>query len=237
MKYTKLFDTHINYSSYINGDDKLLPNISYCKDLKETHYNVETRVVAKFNVTSINTVTKLTSATEQFNKIWIDDVLQDSVLSEYTFSTTGEHIVKYELANSTTLGNKSFESCSSLISIIVPAGVTTIGQDTFEACNYMTSVNLPDSLISIGQDAFKSCSRLVSIVIPKNVTTIGSYSFYNSPQLRSITFKSVNPPTLGGNSFESNNANRKIYVPAQSVDKYKTANVWSSYANAIEPIT
>ena len=37
MKYLKLFDTHSEYETYINGDP-VLPNVSYCKDAEDCHY-------------------------------------------------------------------------------------------------------------------------------------------------------------------------------------------------------
>lgn len=37
-KYIKKFDTHAEYSTYINSQDKILPNVSYCEDNNEVHY-------------------------------------------------------------------------------------------------------------------------------------------------------------------------------------------------------
>lgn len=39
MEYIKLFETHNEYETYINGQDVLLPNVSYCEDNDEVHYN------------------------------------------------------------------------------------------------------------------------------------------------------------------------------------------------------
>lgn len=38
-KYIKYFDKHTDYETYINGNDKILPNVSYCFDNNEVHYN------------------------------------------------------------------------------------------------------------------------------------------------------------------------------------------------------
>ena len=58
-KYLKLFDTHAEYESFIQTDfDK--PNVSYCTDNNEVHYNpIETRLICKYNVTSISEPTVL----------------------------------------------------------------------------------------------------------------------------------------------------------------------------------
>ena len=39
MKYLKLFNQHSSYETYINGSDKVLPNVSYCENENEIHYN------------------------------------------------------------------------------------------------------------------------------------------------------------------------------------------------------
>ena len=38
-KYLKLFDEHSDYETYVDGDNTILPNISYCKDEENIHYN------------------------------------------------------------------------------------------------------------------------------------------------------------------------------------------------------
>ena len=39
MKYTKLFQSHSDYNTYINSQDKVLPNVSYCENENEVHFN------------------------------------------------------------------------------------------------------------------------------------------------------------------------------------------------------
>lgn len=38
-KYLKKFNTHTEYETYINGSDKVLPNVSLCATENEVHYN------------------------------------------------------------------------------------------------------------------------------------------------------------------------------------------------------
>ena len=38
-KYLKLFKTHTEYQTYSGGGDMILPNVSYCKNENEVHYN------------------------------------------------------------------------------------------------------------------------------------------------------------------------------------------------------
>ena len=39
MKYIKKFDRHADYEAYINGGGAVLPNVSYCVDRNEVHFN------------------------------------------------------------------------------------------------------------------------------------------------------------------------------------------------------
>ena len=38
-KHLRKFSTHTQYEEYINSQDKLLPNVSYCEDQKNLYYN------------------------------------------------------------------------------------------------------------------------------------------------------------------------------------------------------
>ena len=38
-KYLTLFKKHSSYETYINGPDAILPNVSYCEDVKDVHFN------------------------------------------------------------------------------------------------------------------------------------------------------------------------------------------------------
>ena len=118
--------------------------------------------------------------------------------------------------------------------LIIPDSVTSIGQYTFYNCSSLTSVTIPDSVTSIGGSAFSGCSSLTSVTIPDSVTSIGGSAFSGCSSLTSVYCKATTPPTGGSYMFDSNASGRKIYVPAASVDAYKSAEYWSNYADAIE---
>jgi hypothetical protein len=84
---------------------------------------------------------------------------------------------------------------------------------------------------------FQECSSLTDIVIPSNVTSIGDMTFEKCTSINSVTVYSLTPPTLGSNVFDNNATGRKIYVPAASLNLYKAATNWSTYADDIVAIS
>ena len=117
----------------------------------------------------------------------------------------------------------------------IPDGVTTIGEDAFYNCDSLTSVTIGNSVTTIGSSAFNGCDSLTSVTIGNSVTTIGDYAFFDCTSLTSVYCEATTPPSLDGSYvFDCNASGRKIYVPAASVEAYKTAEYWSEYASDIE---
>ena len=98
-----------------------------------------------------------------------------------------------------------------------------------------TTFNIPSGTTKIGSYAFNHCSKLASVTIPNSVTSIGQSAFEYCSALTSVTIQATTPPSLGSYAFEETN-NCPIYVPAESVDAYKTATNWSSLADRIQAI-
>ncbi len=102
--------------------------------------------------------------------------------------------------------------------------------------------SIPESVTRIGPDAFSDLNGLTSFVIPASVTSVeGSFDV----RLTSITVQATTPPatTYGPFSYnyknyddEGNISIPTIYVPAGSVNAYKTAPGWSEYADYIQAI-
>ncbi len=97
---------------------------------------------------------------------------------------------------------------------------------------------IPDGVTRTTFGILYGCHDLTSVTIPKSVKSIGGTAFKDCKKLQAIYCKPTTPPSLGnGNVFTNNASGRKIYVPTASVDAYKAATNWSSYASAIEPYT
>ncbi len=122
---------------------------------------------------------------------------------------------------------------SGLTTYAVPYSVTSIGYYAFCGCSSLTSITIPDSVTSLENRSFWFCTSLASITIPNGVTKIGENAFYNCSNLTSVYCKSTTPPIGNESMFNDNASERKIYVPHNSVEAYKTAEYWSNYASDI----
>ena len=164
-------------------------------------------------------------------------IIPDSVTSigNYAFQNC-RSLTSVIIPNSvTSIGNMVFASCKNLTSIVIPNSVTSIGDTAFGSCSSLTSVTIPDSVTSLGNGAFYQCSGLTSITIPNSVTSIGSTAFQYCSGLTSVIIDAETPPTLDSSAFDNTN-DCPIYVPSESVNTYKQASGWSSYANRIQAI-
>jgi hypothetical protein len=90
----------------------------------------------------------------------------------------------------TSLGTSTFEGCSNLQSVVLPASITSIGTDAFYGCVKLGSINLPEGLTAINARAFYNCN-LDTIVIPSTGTSIGNEAFYGNP-IKSVTWLPIN---------------------------------------------
>ncbi len=130
----------------------------------------------------------------------------------------------------TSLGSSGFKNCISLTNITIPNSVTSIGDDAFWNCEGLTSITIPNSVTSIGDRAFRNCRGLKSITIPNSVTSIEERAFEGCDKLQKIYCNAIVPPTCDENVFESvDKWNCELYVPAESMADYQTADVWNEF--------
>ena len=153
-----------------------------------------------------------------------------------------EDLMSVRISSSvTTIKNGAFLGCHNLSSVTFDSGsnLATIGKGAFEGCS-MTGITLPSTLTTIGDSAFDECYHLNSVTVPSNVTSIGESAFWGvgiyGTGFTGFTIESATPPTLGEKAFYNTN-DAPIYVPAGSVNAYKSASGWSQYASRIQAIS
>ena len=158
-----------------------------------------------------------------------------------------------------TISEGAFYGCTSLSAVTLPSSVTGLSQNAFNYCSSLTSINLSnieeignsavgntpissvnlDNVYTIASYAFQNCNNLTDITIGSNCISIGSNAFYNNAPTSSITLtiSATTPPTLSGTIFSYPVRVNAIYVPDASVEDYKSARYWNTYADKIKPIS
>ena len=140
---------------------------------------------------------------------------------------------------------KGFAGCNSLESIEIPNGVKTIGFMAFLDCANLSNIIISNSVTLIDEFAFSYCRSIESIIIPESITILGDRSFNGCDNLKSFTCLASNPPIINNTTIDTKDEKEiifsdgwkgTIYVPANSLNQYKTADVWKQYADLIQPI-
>ena len=239
MEYIKQFQTHNQYEAYVESENFIRPNVSYCVDKDELHFNnkktteVETRVVAYFYIDNPGTysivgcdpnVVEREFLTDYFDDIEIDGVLMDEITGTYQFDTTGYHVIKYTLNNPTEISDYAFGDCSTMKYVKMPTGITNIGEYAFGNTN-LHNITIPNTVTEIGNGAFYKPNiddfgetptifeGKANLIIPDSVTRIGQSAFYNYAYDTLFVFIGKNVNNIGNNAFSNTG-----YVQSQTSD-------------------
>ena len=80
--------------------------------------------------------------------------IEKDVLIKYSGNDTSICISK----NITSIGDRTFDHCTSLTGITIPNNVTSIGSRAFNNCSSLKNATVPSSITcSISSDAFEGC--------------------------------------------------------------------------------
>ena len=161
-------------------------------------------------------------------------------ISSYTFCECDdiEHITISE--GVTTIGDYALFGCNNLKSVSIPGSVSDINTYAFCFCAQLTNIDITEGVMYIGDYAFSDCDSLTEITLPSTLLRVGHYAFasWSCKQIRTVYCKAIVPPFAlpNGNwgGFSSNSVElTTIYVPSESVERYKTADGWNEYADNI----
>lgn len=208
--------------------DELKPHSRKAKitDTSGNTYDVECNSSTTLTLNEILAATHNLN-TSNFTKVVIGDCTTEIGNQAFQILNPNHGVGISELyisSSVTTIGNSAFEG-NPFTSVTLPDSVTSLGENTFEHCRSMQTINIPTGVTSIPISCFDDCSGLTTVTLHSGITEIGNQAFYDCKSLQSVTIEATTPPTLGDIAFSWSNGipTYPIYVPANSVDAYKTA--------------
>ena len=193
----------------------------------------------KINCNSSSTLTKEeVYTTNAYTSITIGDCV--SLINEKAFIGSVYLANLNVPGNVKTIGRMAFAN-SGISALTLNEGIEIIGDGAFKANNNLRTVIIPNSVKQLVGDTFYT-NNIKTLVIGSGVTSIGNMCFQRSSSVTgsTITVLATTPPaipTAAGYDIFFGWGNAPIYVPAESVNAYKTASGWSAYASRIQAIS
>ena len=89
-----------------------------------------------------------------------------------------------------------------------------------------TEIEIPEGVTTINDFQLAYNRTTTKYILPASLTTIKPKAFRDNTKLATIICNAVVPPTCGEDVFKSIRSSCIVYVPAESVDAYKAADVW-----------
>jgi hypothetical protein len=168
----------------------------------------------------------------------VSELTWDEGVFASSFIDTPEHTVEVHLGqNVKTILGYMFSGVR-MKTITIPSKVRELSYRVFQNCNSLESIILSEGLEFISSYCIGS-ARLAEITIPATIQEISYQAFAGCPELKSVYIKAITPPKhsnnyLFGSDIQDGFENRKIYVPRQSLEAYRTSESWKKYASIIE---
>lgn len=137
-----------------------------------------------------------------------------------------------------TVGYQAFYGCKSLLSVSLSLNITTVSSGAFYSCTSLLEAVVPEGVTTLASSTFRYCYALSRVELPSTLTSIGDYCFQGDSSLERVVIKALTPPSGSlGIVFGGTNSTFIFYVPDESVDAYKEATGWSSFASRIHSLS
>lgn len=175
-------------------------------------------------------------------------------LQSITIPSSVTKILSYTFNKCSSLSSVSFEDASKITEIGDGAfiGSAISGDIAFvnleKISNSFQSTNI-ERVMSLGkvttingvtsgytQSLFSYCENLTFVHLPKTLTELIGFAIGKCASLTTIVCSAVTPPVLSNAAFNGT-ALTSIYVPDASLEAYKTATNWNTYADRIKPLS
>lgn len=112
----------------------------------------------------------------------------------------------------TKIGEKLFEHCEGLLSVIISEGISEIGDYAFRGCENLKSISFPKKMKEIGSNVFENCQSLETVILPEGIKVLEWGLFENCTNIIKIYIpKSIK--TIESNVFTNCEKLESIIIP------------------------
>lgn len=168
---------------------------------------------------------KVASFPGNWEGTYLYSTFDNSDIERFEFPVGGKYTPKGVLNN-----------CHKLKRVVFPNNVTAFNGGGMAGYSLIERLILPD-IPSIGTMAFRNCNALLYVKLRSSIKEIKGYAFYCA-NIRTVIIEAIVPPTIDTTTFTTSKGfNGYFYVPNDSVEAYKSATNWASYADKIKPIS
>lgn len=129
-----------------------------------------------------------------------------------------------------SLGTYAFYGCSSLTNVHIPSSLTTLSNSVFRGTG-LRYIHIPSNITTIEPGAFMACQQLQGVRLSESLQSMAYGAFYACKSLKYIICEAKTPPSCNSECFKDVNYAIPLYVPADSISAYQTANTWSNFTN------
>lgn len=185
-------------------------------------------LILKYNITDIENPTKLVSNLNYIVEMIIDGQVVEPV-TEFTFTTLGDHEVRFKYEDSALKDPNGkvgeFNNIEALTEMVkIPANLLAFRANAFYNCSNLRKINLKTyagSLQKLSTVLFSDCTNLEEIIWANTITTLEYGVFSNNNKIKELylpdSITTINVPAL-----YSMRALEKIVFSAGLQDIYPT---------------
>jgi hypothetical protein len=239
--------TKINGNAFYNCtslafDELNLPNLTTLGS--NAFYGVK---IKKLSISALNPLptTSNTSIANYGDKATLEEVVLSNALTAIPAHSFANYVnlskISLNAEAITSIGNMAFMSTNLGAEYVVNfpnLADETLGDrawfnskvERFENLGKIQKLNKTSSGSSFGKD-------VKFVRLPSTFTTFQGYGFYECSKLETLIIEAVTPPALTTTDFAKASNTFVVYVPDESVEAYKTATNWSSFASRIYPMS
>lgn len=204
---------------------------TFCSGITSIDIPQSVSFIEYFTFNRCNSLLEINVSDQNSYYTSIDGVLYDKDVKEIISFPGGKTSVT--IPESISIINASaFSMCVNLESVVIPESVTLIDNGAFVGCSSLPSIVIPDSVVKMGSDMFWGCTSLEDLTIGSEIKEMEVGTFNDCISLTKVTCRAPEPPNCYFPPVVPIES-ATLYVPYQSLEKYKTTSPWKNFGTII----